>query len=336
MTDIDGDIASDPDRPIVYWDDTDNRYVFRASALGQPECRMIHAIRDAARSAPPEDLAKRWADGKRLESTVIDRLRDLGWDIIDGEAQTRLSMNIGSRARIDGHIDGVAVPKSNTVKTGAHVLEVKCLAPSSYEQAQRAGTASLPWGYAEQMAFYMLAMDRPGYWVAGRKNDDGEETGIDELHFEEVVEPPVSKAALVKKILGVIKRAEDPTYDPADDCPGEYGCPYWKLHPTEDTTEEAASGEEAARIDELAAEWEARDEQIKYETEKLKAVKDELMELLGNRGGVRGGKYRVTASTRITRTLPLKDVEAAGLLDPKLEKLVKVTESRFVNKPKEL
>lgn len=307
-------------RPIAQL--IDGVYHFRASSLKSPACQLLNSLSGISADTPPPDLQKRFDDGKHAEQIIIDRLRDLGWDIMDGDQQTRIQWKIGSKIIVGGHTDGVGVPKSNVRQAGAHVIEIKAFSESSMQQARRKGVGSL-FGYDWQLTPYMLETGKPGMWVCGQKefDKDGSLTGIGELWFEEVLEPPIPKAEIVKKLRAVVKAHEEGV-DPMADCPALYPCSFHFLHTKPATPEVDAHPDVDVqhRIDNLAAEY--REFQAG-----AKNALEELKDILGDRAGIRGQYYRITRSVTTRRNVDYDQIERDGLG----EKYITVSESSRVN-----
>lgn len=302
MTAIEAD-----NRPASYLED--GNIILRASSIGGCTRDLVLHLLGADPLPIPDEVQKRFDAGTAAEPHILQRMRDEGWLFEEGLAQQEGELKVlpagdGKPAVIIRyHPDGVAAffdpcpGEPYTSLTELHIVEAKALAESSWEQASRKGTGSL-FNYDWQLSVMMHASRLPGVWVALKKNPDDPDDYSGPLHIEFVDKAPIRFGEIVKKAKGI---RDAYLSGEAPDCSdyGQYPCAFAHLRPEREDLTEQAEGD----LDDEIAHWAQiydKESGIAKEAEANKrAARDHLMDALGNRGGLRGGGWRVTKHVQI-------------------------------------
>lgn len=159
-------------RSNVYWDSDIERYVYRASALGNCQRSLVMARAGLEGGETPEFMKSAFKVGQRLEDVIIKRfcaqegyatvegLKLLQWGNTGVNGQVEVEMNVGSKAVVRCHPDGVVQKyrsgEGDVDSNGdVRVLEVKALGIGFYNTYRTKGIAGIPfndWQWACEMA----------------------------------------------------------------------------------------------------------------------------------------------------------------------------------------
>lgn len=317
------------DGPIAYFDDNGDA-VFRSSALSKPACQLAYSLMGQTPSSPPERLQAAFDAGHAAEEKILRLLGERGWTLFNS-AQAEVTMDWPGM-RVVGHVDELG----ECAGYEPMPIDAKFLAASTFEQARSLGHAGLPFGYGEQMLSYMEGSGAThGCWVSGLKTlDDGEVVLSDdgtpkvgELHIEVVSMEGLKKTLKAQGVtVGGIRRKlkqaiawAEAEEVPQGGCPETWPCSFHFLHQSKDAKKEEEmagleelGGKDAAKLAELGR----RHLELKAIEATWKPVKDELgeirkaiMNIVGDRDGVKGEGVAVTFTTRTNRKANYKMLE---------------------------
>lgn len=330
-----GGIVRPADRPAV-WLAPDGVWEYRASEFGSCIRAMVCARRGMQGEPSPERLQKAFQEGHDNEPRILSMAED-SYGIGIGEYQKGGAINLpGKPARVWGHADGITVVTEEfdshwslyDLEIGAGVLvEAKAFGPDYYKKFRKGGLRAFP-GYSWQMSTLMIALGLPyGLFVVGQKDDGGVVQGVT---AEIVVGPPMSKGAILAKMLKVEKLAEDGEL-PACDI-DQYPCPFYPWH------EEKADGDELPLVEDGAlrraiashAYWAESERNAKAGKETAKQQIREAMDRLGLPDGEKrmavDGDVRYEFSW-VVRDMPERTMKASQQRFPQVKILGKGNES---------
>lgn len=280
------------DRPSVYVEG--DRVVYRASAVGG--ClRALVAARLGYTPLPFDDASeRRMAEGVLHEPAVIEHLERDGWVI--GDQQRQVELVIGDRIVIRGHIDG-AGGRGQADRT--RVVEVKAMGQDPYNDFLARGLDGNP-RYAAQLTVYMAALDLPGLFVVKNRN-----TG--HVHVTEVDEPPIAVAAIkarVARVEAIARTGELPDCDTTS----LWGCPFRYLHDQRDLGSVAVVDD--AEVDALADAYDHARVLATQADGMKKTARDRLADAIRDRGKVRTGRWSVSCSMQVRKTVDMAKLKA--------------------------
>lgn len=243
------------DKPMVYWDEEAQRFVYRASALMSCQNALLMARSGVQGVAPPEDLQKRFDEGHRQEPVVLAQLEDdFGFKCY--AHQQELELNVGTGAMIRGHIDalsdldGVSVTswdgEERTAEMGGGdinritgliaVVDAKAFAPSTFKTWEKKRFES-PLGlhYLWQQATYDYAGEFDAVVMACKDKVSGE-LRVD-VFTTEWIKRRLPKATLMQRVLWVESQAKKGVLFDEVCSPKMFPCPYFPHHPGEELPE---------------------------------------------------------------------------------------------------
>lgn len=277
----------------AWYEPANDTYYFSMSGLGKPPCQAVHSILGERKVSPGAMLLRAYGEGHELESVVVGRLEDLGWDVehyADDERELDLTL-LGDRseARLVGHPDATGCTSSEP--TVEKIIEIKALSKDNFRKVRSGGFQEVSPTYLPQISAYMLASGLPGVHVAAEKLHDGEDENGDhinlrlgELHIVEYTEPPVSVDELIDMCDTAINMAETGV---VKDCPQEYGCPFWPLHDAGGEPPEKVYAEvedaERQKFETYAKHWRVVGDKIKKLENQRKKIRQVLVEMTDER-----------------------------------------------------
>lgn len=305
-------------RPSVYLED--GTVIYRASAFGGCQRALVAARLGMPQSPPPPWLQRAFDDGNRGEVTVIEMMKEYGWEFEPGSGQGYVEFDVIPGVKLRGHSDGKARPwivESGKKTQGDRVLvEIKTMSANIFEKTWKTkgikGLYELYPQYPWQLSAYMIESGLPGLVVLGVKKKDGS-GDVDRLVFHRVDEPPVSLGQIKARIVTTEALAKKGV--PPDDCDRAANgwCPASFLcQPKEDEvfiTEVDDTADAAIEVAALAYSA-AKDAEAIAKAAK-DAARDELVTLMGAAKKKVVGDFIVTLSTSTPVTLDTKALKAA-------------------------
>lgn len=335
-------------RPPVYYErlsssaspmDSVQRLVIRASAIGGKCLWELAAAGQGLEPGPlPENLARAFAEGHMYEPVILQRLRDMGWGLVDDEAQSEANLEVLPDLIVRSHPDGLGEAPLRDVHWGQlYIVEAKALADSSYDEAVRHGVGSI-FDYDWQASVQMHTRELPLVWVIFNKDDikkRGKSESEARIHIEYCEAPPVSLSDIRAKALAIREVVEGDDIlsagRPCDD-PGHFPCLYLHLRPeSEDADGQQQQGfldvpeADRSRVDQLIKEYVRHKGQADESKARADAARDELLGLVGEHAGLITDEWiapvvrQSTSSTDWSR-LPIEvkqAVDAAKVKKPK-------------------
>ncbi len=242
------------------------------------------------RIPPPDWLQKKFDEGNEIEPRCIEKLRDQGWIITVnqetvnavGDYQIEVELEvIPGVAKIVGHLDGIVLQGLDT----PHVLEVKSMAHKSWEVFAASGwdAPGLIQKYKWQASALMLATGMPHVMVAWDKETE-------ELTVELVDEPFCTISDFALKLAAAedhINRGTVP-----EGC-ADYPCPFFYLHAPIEAPEPAPP-----ELDGLLTAWQAANHAKKVYEGEEKALRELVVEHMGEIAAKIKGSQGITVSTK--------------------------------------
>lgn len=202
---------------------TDDSVIYRASALGSCERRLLAARLGFDPKPPPAKLQAAYDEGHRLEPIILKRLEDdYHWVLEQHQAEMQLHLGTGPDGRelyIVGHVDCLGTPPG-----GKHWMPVdaKAFAQSTLQDFLAAGLLAFP-HYAWQQSCYCEGFHTENFCLPlYNKDTDTMRVKVYDTHpysYEDIQER-------VYHIEGLVKFADVINVP----CSADWGCPYDYLH----------------------------------------------------------------------------------------------------------
>lgn len=228
-------------RGSVYWDADINRWVYRASSLGNCIRALVMERCGITPEPPPKQILRAYEKGVKLEQPILFRLRDLdggkcGWkmldrselhapyNVVDESGQVVVEIPVGSKALVRCHPDGIGEcfkARSRGSKSKGsewdgpalgerRVVEAKSASEGFYQQISKEMPELYKWQYSVEMVGTGLG----GLYVIGVKKaefdeDDDPDTWIHKVVVEYHDEPYYSKSEIIQRVLKVEKLARE-------------------------------------------------------------------------------------------------------------------------------
>lgn len=305
-------------RPDVY--EEDGKWVFRASSFGGCERNLVRQAIGHTPADAPEFMLGKYEESAALEAPILKALEEqYGWRVMrpaelpmyrfDESGQFTLELPVTGgviRCHPDAiakcyRLDGVTgkLDQPRPWKLGdQRVVEVKALSVKSSPF-----DLSKNLNYWWQFAIEMAVTKRPGIYVVGWKDEDGElirgEDGKIRLNVAWYSEPPESLVAIkkrAKKLTAAINAALAGDGLPECDVK-QYPCGFWSEHEggvwakpeLEELDDQIA--ELAFEVFELASTAKFADDNLKEAKTALHAA---LLEREKEAGSYRAGPFKVT------------------------------------------
>lgn len=305
-------------RPDVY--EEDGKWLFRASSFGGCERNLVRQAIGHTPADAPEFMLGKYEESAALEAPILKALEEqYGWRVMrpaelpmyrfDESGQFALELPVTGgviRCHPDAiakcyRLDGVTgkLDQPRPWKLGdQRVVEVKALSVKSSPF-----DLSKNLNYWWQFAIEMAVTKRPGIYVVGWKDEDGElvrgEDGKIRLNVAWYSEPPESLVAIkkrAKRLVGAINAALAGDGLPECDVK-QYPCGFWSEHEggvwakpeLEELDDQIA--ELAFEVFELASTAKFADDNLKEAKTALHAA---LLEREKEAGSYRAGPFKVT------------------------------------------
>ena len=292
-------------RPDAYWEG--EQLILRASSLGGCSKAIIAAGMGLAAEAPPAKIRGAWAESAALESEVIAKGLDWAWaelgvkfKLLDPkvgtdraghplkpmEGQWGFDMPVGENVRLRGHVDGIGasyMKRNDAEDLKMVVIEAKAFGDDYWGKWKDTEFESFP-SYELQWTAYRMASELPGLYVVGHKRD-GKIIEVDVGLWERPV-PTHAAGKLLGRAKIIANRIK------ADNLPDEcdisqWPCPMWYLHAEEEQLDDLDP-----EVEGLAEEYRQLQLLIKADQDRLKVLKQLLIDKVGMRKG-KAGKWRV-------------------------------------------
>lgn len=305
-------------RPDVY--EEDGKWVFRASSFGGCERNLVRQAIGHEPGPPPEFMLGKYEESAALEEPILKALEEqYGWRVMrpaelpqyrfDESGQFALELPVTGgviRCHPDAitkcyRLDGVTgkLDQPRPWKLGdQRVVEVKALSVKSSPF-----DLSKNLNYWWQFAIEMAVTKRPGIYVVGWKDEDGElirdQSGKIRLNVAWYSDPPETLVAIkkrAKKLTAAINAALAGDGLPECDVK-QYPCGFWSEHEggvwakpeLEELDDQIA--ELAFEVFELASTAKFADDNLKEAKTALHAA---LLEREKEAGSYRAGPFKVT------------------------------------------
>jgi len=298
-------------RPSVYFDESVNAMVYRASSTGSCVRALVASAmgEQEVRARDRQDLLERSAEeGNLHEGAVTDSMKEIGWTFVS--TQDLVTVKVIPGVIIRGHTDGRAIAPSNFTYEGGewsppgdysgieHGVEVKTASTKQFAKWMNQRFKAFP-HYAAQITSYMEATGLPFMYAVKRRED-----GL--LLVDRLETPPMEFKTIRQKIVlaekyrrrNVAKRGtEYPTCDE-----NTWGCPFFYLHDEDqaDLKPDELNDDEQAIIDGLVArflDFKETETDGKSAESSRKAVQKEILNMISGkqvRAFVNGRKLVVT------------------------------------------
>ena len=249
------------DQPTVYLDPDIDKWVYRASGLGNCIGHLVRCRLGLTPEPAPDFMQTAFNDGKYLEPQILEWLQqptsipgggggvnlldeydlaDMGYDELH-DGQVEVQIPVGNTAVVRCHPDGIgtvyAVPLGSELELRERVVvEAKALGEAYYKQLTTKPITTFP-SYAWQLSVEMLGTGLPCVYVkalkAGKdgRDEDGNMTILGYAPIHVYREPPFTLGnikARVLKVEALAEREEIPECDYA-----MFPCGFWRDHDTE-------------------------------------------------------------------------------------------------------
>jgi hypothetical protein len=298
-------------RPSVYFDETVDAMVYRASSTGSCVRALVASAmgEQEVRAKDRQELMDRSAEeGNLHEGAVTDLMKEIGWTFIS--TQDLVTVKVIPGVIIRGHTDGRAVAPSGFTYEGGqwsppgdysgveHGVEVKSMSTKQFAKWMNQRFGAFPY-YSAQITSYMEATGLPFLYAVKRRED-----GL--LLVDRLETPPMEFKTIRQKIVLAEKyrrrnEAKRGTEYPACDT-NTYGCPFFYLH-DEDQPElkpDELNDDEQAIVDRLTERFltfKETEAEGKSAESARKGVQKELLNMISGkqvRAYVNGQKFVVT------------------------------------------
>lgn len=215
--------------------------VYRASSLGTCIRAFVAMANGYPMALPPDWLRQAYDEGTHFEDTIRQMWAEKNdSEIVDDQREVELDLGemYGRRVIVRGHIDGEEV---EGWKDDVQIVlfEAKKFRESGWGKFLRQGievNVNYPW----QVSVYMHALGcAETNFVGGKLVEDADgEKRITEVYRHRITQPPISLAAIRKRIAH-IEKLIDTGFDAREvECDrSTYPCPAFKLHDWEDDDE---------------------------------------------------------------------------------------------------
>lgn len=298
------------DNASVWWDENNERWVYRASGLGNCLGALVRMRMGVDGEEAPAWMQQRWDEGRELEDAIVfyvgaetewrvltvDEMEDRGLTV-DALRQPELEVKIPGGAVVKCHPDGLVVNKT-TGELAA--LEVKALSPDYAKTVRR----QLPSFYAWQTSVEVAGLRKLGVSqvlfvtaekLVSEKDKERDNVTLGDIHVE-LIDPTYGTADIIKRVREVERLADD------GDVPfcefRQYPCAFWQDHDADDplwadVVEDVDDEEVELELHIAVQEYEAMKQGEKEcKEDKQKAAK-KIAEI-ADELGVHGGKLKTS------------------------------------------
>jgi len=268
--------------------------VVRASSSGDCLRALWAAATGMQEVAKRESLAQMAQEGHLHEADVRDRLRDMGFYIVEAQAVVDWEV-VPGKVIIRGHVDGL-MPNDDAV------LEIKSMSNDVFGEFENNRFTSKP-GYAWQISDYMYASGASKALYAYKNRNNGQ------LEWFWIDQPPIDKGTITRKMIDLrrwIDRGDMPDCDLAN----RFFCGYPFLH-WEEQADEPVDYSGKAAVDELAAEYVGLTAQIKELGTRKMELRKGLVSLVGHGARAITDSYRIGVTQKRRTGLSKRLLEEA-------------------------
>lgn len=259
---------------------------YRASSLGYSLEALVAPHLGFEPVDPPEFMQKAFDEGNRIEPLAIQKLYNMGWDVVTGQKEINSVGDQQIEVRLEV-IPGVAVVIGHIdARTGGDVIEIKSMAHASWLQFHKRGwdAPGLVQKYKWQASAYMLATGLSHVMVAWDKDTE-------ELCIVPTTEPFYTISDIAKKLqLAEDAIAAGVVPDGCEDFP----CPFYFLHPPKDEVAKVEDGE----LEGLLQSWLTWDRAEKQAKRAKDEHRERILKLAGDQVAAKvKGECGVTVET---------------------------------------
>lgn len=309
------------DKPSVYFDESAEVWVYRASAASRCETELIYWRMGVEGDPPPADMQDRFDDGHLHESAILEKVtKETGWHpmpvpdfdgavgslAIDGISfesdQWGIEIPVMDGVVIRGHLDGIFM---NQNFDGLRVVEAKALSKSSTESWLQAGFDAFPY-YRDQLTLYMHGADIDQAIFAVKNKDSGK------VHLSYIDGLPGDVDEILRRIMVIEGKARAGIVPDECDRPG-YPCPFFRLHEDQVDDKTQALVAAADSLDQLLAEYAVAREDEKAAKERKDEARDQIMELVGKDEVYNGTVWTVKQDRKTRKRIDYKQMESDGI-----------------------
>lgn len=300
------------DKPTTY-ELLDGRVVYRASSLGFCPGALVRSRLGITPSPPPENIERAWAAGRDNEAALVARgLEQIGYKAVnsrvilgglpgvrgvvetDAGLQVEVQIEVGKRAVVLCHPDGIAMKKGAVKGDEKMVVEAKLLSQSYWDQITRGGgvPAGLTETYSWQVSVEAHATGLDVIYIIGVKEEDGTWDAADgkvvvfQVKKENTPYTIEQIKTRVLEIEGYVHRGDMPT------CPEPkmWPCPWWKEHDDDRAEVETVEDE---LLESLAARYKDLGDQMDVLKAQREAARDGILKWYADTGRASGDEGRV-------------------------------------------
>lgn len=274
------------------------RAFYRASAIALPPRCLAAGRLGYEQMPPPKGLHAAFQAGHNWESSVIRRTASsLGMKVVEDGAQDEIIIEIGTRAAIRGHIDGVLEDESGK----RYGLEVKALGEDWFNVIKTKGIAGIA-HYCQQLSCYMRGTGIDEWFFSCQPKAQP----WDEPYIIRVDTPPcdikpiMAKVALVEAMVRAGKELDDFAFESH----GSGWCSFAYLHP--DKEESDTPIEPDAVLDILAQTYRDVCDEEKVAKSKKDDLRVRLIEAMGQREKAATERWEIGMKVVTSRRVDMK------------------------------
>lgn len=239
---------SDRDAAVVHHDG--DRWVYRASGLGNCLGALVRARMGIDGDPHPDWLQERFNEGKQLEDEILDNLTKYGWHMldrgeleelgftVDDEGQVEVEVKVpivgGEGVVVRCHPDGIARHDNY----GLSVVEVKATSEGYAKTIEREMPKMYAWQVAVEHAGARKKVDCDTvvFVVARKEFDEGEDGARENVRLKGMsvkhIEPAFSRVDIIKRVQQVEQYVRDNEVPYCEYA--QYPCVFWADHDPDD------------------------------------------------------------------------------------------------------
>lgn len=284
------------DKPMVYFDEKLDRYVYRASALMSCQNALLLARNGVTGHLPPKKMQERYDEGHAQEGLILGKL-DADFGFLCYAHQQEVELTVGTGALIRGHIDALSTAESIYVDRldmepyekeldrpdWVCVVDAKALAPSGFASWTSQGFEAFIY-YLWQQATYLYAGDWDAVVMAVKDKVTGR-VYVD-LFTKAWIKKRLPKATLLQRVMWIESQAKKGILFDDVCSPTMYPCPYYDMHPAKENADKPDKPEadmdkaELRRLSERVVELDAKKKAIEADVE---TAKTDIANHIGNK-----------------------------------------------------
>ena len=308
------DTLAPQDRAAVYYDESAETWVYRASAISRCQTELIYHRIGVEGDPPPADMQDRFDDGHLHEPAILEKVeKETGWKPREGlredeqsdtfwieAGQWSIEIPVMDGVVIRGHLDGIF---ENPNFDGLRVVEAKALADSSTKNWLQAGWDAFPY-YRDQLTVYMHGSGINKAIFAVKNKNSGK------VHIDMVDGPPGDIDEILNRVRIVEGKARAGIIPDECDRPS-YPCPFYRLH--DDVDDDRALVASADSLDQLLAEYAV----LREDEKEVKARKDEVRDKILDQVGVdqvyEGAVWTVKQDRKTRKKIDYEQMKKDGI-----------------------